>query len=57
MSHKIPFRKILTFNDLKDGIEWAMQLSGPVLLHVCTNAREDSLLRKQIVNDLKKIIH
>ena len=55
-SHNIPCRKILSFDDLKRGIAWAMHLSGPVLLHIRTNATEDSLLRKQIVNDLKRII-
>ena len=56
-SHKIPCRKIISFDDLKCGIAWAKQLTGPVLLHISTNATEDSLLRKEIVNDLKKIIN
>ncbi len=55
-SYNIPSRKIFSYEDLKAGIDWAMKLSGPVLLHLFTNASEDSLLRKRIVNELKKII-
>ncbi len=55
-SHNIPFRKVVSFDDLEKGIAWAMQLYGPVLLHICTNATEDSFLRKEIVNNLKRLL-
>ena len=57
LAHNIPFRKISTFEDLSLGINWAISLSGPILLHLSTNSIKDSLLRKSIINDLKKYIN
>ncbi|AAQ00099.1 MULTISPECIES: 2-succinyl-5-enolpyruvyl-6-hydroxy-3-cyclohexene-1-carboxylic-acid synthase [Prochlorococcus] len=56
-AHNIPFRTISSFDELNSALEWSLKLSGPVIIRACTNSEEDTLLRKNITDGLKKYIN
>ena len=47
----------ITLDELNSALEWSLKLSGPVIIRACTNSEEDTLLRKNITDGLKKYIN
>ncbi len=56
-SYDIPYREICNFDDLQISINWALKLSGPVLIHAKTNSEKDILLRRNITEGLKNFVN
>ncbi len=52
--YNIPSKDIACYEELEKAIKWGMNLTGPILLRVATNPEKDNLLRKDIVDSLKK---
>ncbi len=51
-AYGIPFRQIACLEDLSNALEWGFSQRGPVILRVCSNRENDSLLRQGLRKDL-----
>ncbi len=56
-AYKIPFREVSSLNELGESFNWAMKFTGTVLIRIPTDSENDSSLRKNIIESLKKYIN
>lgn len=56
-AHEIPYRQVSCLEDFEDAIEWSISQNGPALIRVCTIAKYDSTLRKDLREDLTNFLH
>ena len=53
-AHSIPVRQLACLDDLPTALEWGLDRSGPALLRVCTDRRNDAQLRRNLREALQQ---
>ena len=53
-AHAIPVRQLACLDDLPTALEWGLDRSGPALLRVCTDRRNDAQLRRNLREALQQ---